>query len=332
MYLIPHSYPYLTKEDKKNVLSCFEKEYVGFDENLEKEIISKLKSDYRYNHIHTTPSCSVSLTLILKHLNLNSEDEIIMSAINCWSVYNIIANENCRPIICDVRSSKDFRADFKTIKSAITSRTKAIIITHMYGVLVEEKIIKRIRKKYPHIVIIEDFSTSLSLGKNKRIGRYSDYGISSFGSTKPLTGGIGGFIASKNIFFNTSYDQKASDLLSFNIKISRLNQALLLSQLDSIERYRLIKKQLLTFYSKFTLIYGKDEYNLFRAITFKNPDKILKFLKKHKLELDFRDSVQPNLSKELGLTSLKNSFNFDKYYSLPLNIVAFNQLEKKGLI
>jgi dTDP-4-amino-4,6-dideoxygalactose transaminase len=332
MLKIPHSFPYLTKSDKENVLECFEMDYVGYDENLSESIVENLKRYLDFPILEITTSASLALILILKHLRLKNDDEIILPSINCWSVYNTVILENANPILCDVRANNDFRLDYRSVANQVTQKTRAIIITHMYGVLVEEKIIQKLKKAYPDIIMIEDFSTSLFSKEDYKLGKYSDYAIGSFGSTKPLTGGIGGVLCSKNKIIDTHYDQKMGENLNFNVKLSRLNQTLLLSQLNSFEKYKVIKKKIVDFYSKYVLIYtDSKEDSLFRAITFNNPKLLVARLQEVGIDLDIRHSVQPNIAQELKL-EFKYAQTFLQYYSLPLNIKAYTALKEKGLI
>ena len=334
MLVIPHSFPCLTEQDKINVINCFDKQYVGYDEKVANEIEKYLRIYLSYSFINLAPSASLSLLLIFKYLKIGLDDEVIISAINCWSVYNCIKLENATPVVCDVRSDCDFRASFENINNKITKKTKVIVITHMYGLLIEEEVIRKIKGKYPHVAIIEDFSTSLFSKKDFQIGRYSDFGIGSFGSTKPLTAGIGGVLCSQKKILDPHYDKLQDKHITFNIQISRLNQMLLLSQLKSYDNYQIIKKSLVQFYNKFVSIYSDDyvKVDLFRAISFKNPQKLIKKLTKENIELDIRKSVQPNLTKELNIKSNINSYGFKDYYSLPLNIKAYEILNSKGLL
>lgn len=332
MLNVPHSYPYLAKEHRSSVMECFDMEYIGHDESLEKEIVNELKSYLFYDFIGTTTSASTSLLLILKYLGIKEGDEIILPAINCWSVYNVAILEKVTPVICDTRAKNDFRLNYETVEKQITPNTKAIIITHMYGVLVEESIIKKLKNSYPYIAIIEDFSTSLFSKNDYKLGKYSDFGIGSFGSTKPLTGGIGGVLCSKKKILNKMYDQKMDKFINFNVKISRLNQTLLLSQIKTFLNYQVIKKEILDLYLKYVNIYGYNNNDLFRAITFNEPKKLLNELSDKKIELDVRNSVQPNLAKELNLEKLSNAYSFMNYWSLPLNIKAHQIFTKKELL
>lgn len=331
MYLIPHSYPNITINDRTKINECIEKEYVGYDEELSSKIYLKLKKYLGFQNLELVPSGTIALLLILKYLKLKKKDEIIISAINCWSVYNTIKLENGIPVICDVKSKDDFRASYESIVNSITQKTKMIIVTHMYGNLIKEKDIKRLKKQFPHIYILEDFSTSLFSKKDIKIGKFSDFGIGSFGSTKPLTGGIGGILCSHKELFSPQYDTN-NNTISLNTKISRLNQALLLSQINDFYEYQLIKSKLVKFYAKYINIYKQNSDDLFRVITFKKPKKLIKVLNRYDIKLDIRQSVQPNLAKELRLNELKNSYNFKKYYSIPFNIKAYNILHSKGLL
>ena len=333
MLKIPHSSPYLTSADKEAVNNCFIQDYIGFDDNINTEIKLKLSNYLSYTNLEITPSASLALLLIFKYLKISKGDEIILSPINCWSVYNCITMEHATPILCDVRDTTDFRLSYETVINKITKHTKVIIITHMYGVLVEEKIIKDLKKSYPNISIIEDFSTSLFSRKEFKLGAYSDFAIGSFGSTKPLTGGIGGVLCSHQQVIDVHYDQHSPKKIAFNVKISRMNQVLLLNQLESFKDYQKKKRKIIEFYSQyFSFFLSKEEDDLFRIITFNYPEKMVKTLLAKGITLDIRESVQPNLTKELNIQKNSNAYSFQKYYSIPLNIKAYNAFKEKGLI
>ncbi len=332
MYLIPHSYPNIDEQDFNYVRKCFELEFVGFDNNLEIEI-SNIFLDYvNMKYINTTTSASTSLNIILKYLNLCKNDEIIIQAINCWSVYNTIVQNDIKCILCDLKSQNSFLPSYESIEKYITSNTKAIILTHMYGNMLDINILKRIKNNFPNIKLIEDFSTSIFSKKDYKIGTYSDFAISSFGSTKPITAGIGGLLCSEIKIYSNNYDIKQDKIFSINTKLSRLNQSLLISQLKKYYHYQERKQKIINFYKKFVNIYLENSDDLFRTITFDDVSNLLNFLKFYDIEIDYRTSVQPNLAKELKATHLLNAFNFKQYYSLPLNIKMYQILKEKGLL
>ena len=107
---------------------------------------------------------------------------------------------------------------------------------------------------------------------------------------------------------------------------------LLLSQIRNYQNYIAIKNKLIQFFSNFVSIFGANQFNLLRAITFDDIKKLIIFLQRYKISLDVRTSALPNLSKALQITSNKNSYNFDNYYSIPLNIKCYNILKQMELI
>ena len=117
------------------------------------------------------------------------------------------------------------------------------------------------------------------------------------------------------------------------MKISRLNQVLLLNQLESFESYQEKKREVMNFYSQyFPCLLSNKEDDLFRIITFLYPQNMIDFLSEKGIVLDIRESVQPNLIKELNIEISSNAFLFQEYYSIPLNIKVYNIFKAKGLI
>lgn len=331
MIKIPHSMPFLTEEDSAAIERALTPFYVGFDEDIDLKIQMALKNFFNYNFVQVTPSASLALLLIFKICKIKDNDEIIMSAINCWSVYNTIKMEYAIPVICDTVSSLEFRTGYDEIVSKISDKTRVVILTHMFGVTLDRNIVYKLKINFPDIILIEDFSTSFC-GVTSQLELLSDFGIASFGSTKPLTGGIGGVLFSKVYAISGDYDAPNDEYLSFNLKISKMDQLLLLNQIRQYESCLVVKRKLLNFYGRFVTLYGGVEHNMFRAITFDKIDALIDYLAWNNIVLDFRTSAQPNLAKNLGLETLTNSMNFKEYISLPLNNLLYMELQEKKLL
>jgi len=316
--------------DYQGLKSLFEKEYVGTDNNLDEELKTSIREFVDSLDISVTPSGSMALVLALFLSDVQKGDEVIMSAINCWSVYNAIVLLGGVPVICDVRDIDDFRASAETIKEKISQKTKAIIVTHMYGELIDAKDIQGLADEY-NIKIIEDYSTSFGgvYRNGDRIGKYSDFVIGSFGSTKPITGGIGGFLASNQNHNLNNYGLSNAALLNMNI--SSLNQKLLTMQFSKLKEIRYAKKQLIRFYSEYSEMWGTAESGMFRYLTFSDISVLIDFLAGYNIEIDARDSVQPNIAIELGL-QLQNASNFKKYYSIPFHLKTHTSFKSMGIL
>jgi dTDP-4-amino-4,6-dideoxygalactose transaminase len=327
--IIPHSFPAISMDDYKGLKDLFEKEYVGPDQNLNEKLKIKIKKYVASKHIHITPSGSIALLLALKYAGVQKNDEVIMTAINCWSVYNALIFMGAFPVICDVKGAGDFRASYDTIQRKITKKTKAIILTHMYGELFDLKDISELANQNG-IKIIEDYSTSFGAiyGNGHRVGQLSDFTIGSFGSTKPLTGGIGGFFASKQLSIE---NLGISELPILNINISSLNQKLLIMQFEKVEEIKYAKSELIRFYSRFVNMWGNNNDRMFRFLTFEDISDLLEHSRNYKIAIDARNSVQPNIAKELNC-DLDNAMNFKTYNSIPFHLKAYTEFKKGGLL
>lgn len=139
------------------------------------------------------PSGRWGLYYILKSLNLKEGDEVILPAFTYFAVPAAIVKLGLKPVFVDI-SSANFNIDVKKIRENITSRTRAIIPTHLCGFVCEMDEILDISNKY-NIAVIEDCAQSLGAEyKNKKAGSWGDAAYFTFGITKNFTtlGGGGG--------------------------------------------------------------------------------------------------------------------------------------------
>jgi dTDP-4-amino-4,6-dideoxygalactose transaminase len=336
MTKIPHSYPFIDEGVKQSLVATIERNYIGFDAQLDASIVAEIKHVFAMPFITVTPSASAALLIVLRALRLTPDDEVVFSAINCPSVYHIIRLASAKPVVCDVRATDDFRADFTTIAAQITDKTRCIIVTHMFGYLIEPDVIRQLKRAYPQVKIIEDFSTSFPATRPEYITS-ADFVVLSFGSTKPVAGGIGGAVLSSVSFFSTQYDCVSSDYPAVNVKLSALDQIVILSALRSFGQVAFKKYKLHHYLSQFCVIYGftdngTNKINLFRAITFEQPDALLNKMARIGLQLELRQSAQPNLAQQMGLTDLVFAYSFKPYYSIPSHIFLYDSLLLLGEI
>jgi dTDP-4-amino-4,6-dideoxygalactose transaminase len=330
MIKLPHSFPFIDPVAASTCLASLEAGMIGYQSGLNDQIVEAVKRIFPYKEVKITPSASLGLMFLFKSIGLGSEHEVVLSAINCPSVYRSIVAEGANPVICDVRSTVDFRASLETIETVITERTRCIILTHMFGFQLENTIMHELKTRYPDVVLIEDFATTIPRATLDVI--YSDYALLSFGSTKPISAGIGGAILCQSPCFSGSYDV-LNDNLAFNIKLSTLDQQLLLSALHNHAHVQNMRQQLWQFYGQHVSLYGSVNASMFRAITFAHKFEqqiLLSIFEKAGYELDARVSVQPNLAKQLGLSELSNAMGFSSYLSLPLNSLTYQVVQKNG--
>ncbi len=133
----------------------------------------------------------VALYAILEVLGIKKGDEVITQAFTCIAVPEAIIAVGAKPIYVDIKSN-DVNMDINDLHKKISSKTKAIIVQHTYGIPADmDDIVKIVEEK--NIPIIEDCChTLMSTYKGNIVGTFGVGSFYSFEWGKPVIVGIGG--------------------------------------------------------------------------------------------------------------------------------------------
>lgn len=154
-----------------------------------------LKTDPKY--FTSTNSCTEALFLAAKLYDFNPNDEIIAPSISFGAVGNCVVDCGATLVLCDV-DKHTLNATAEHISKKITSKTKAVIITHYGGMTCEmDEIVALCNEK--NIILIEDSACCpVSFYKGKAAGTIGDMGMWSFDAMKIICTGDGGMIYIKD--------------------------------------------------------------------------------------------------------------------------------------
>jgi len=142
-----------------------------------------------------------SLIITLKAAGINQGDEVITTPCTFTASSDCITHVGAVPVFADVEQSTG-NIDPEEIIKKITSKTKAILLVHLYGVPCDMDVILKIAKKH-NLIIIEDASHAHgSLYKGKPVGSFGLAGCFSLYPSKSL-GALGnaGIITSNDSKF-----------------------------------------------------------------------------------------------------------------------------------
>lgn len=133
----------------------------------------------------------VALYALLKALNVGPGDEVATQAFTCIAVPEAIMATGASPLYVDIQAS-GFNMEPEHLVSRLTSRTRAIVVQHTYGIPADiEKIVKLADEQ--GIPVIEDCChTLLSTHKSIPVGKFGAASFYSFEWGKPVAAGIGG--------------------------------------------------------------------------------------------------------------------------------------------
>ena len=235
----------------------------GWGENCYDYIIrfqNAFKEHLNVEYAIATSSCTGALHMGLAALGIGPEDEVILADTNWVATVAPIVYLGAKPIFVDI-SADSWCIDPDKAEEAITSKTKAIIVTHLYGNLCDMTKFLQIGEKY-NVFIIEDAAEAIgSMYKEKRAGSMGNFGVFSFHGSKTLSTGEGGMLVTNDTNLHEKVltlsnhgrhkNQKKQfwpDVLGFKYKISNVQAALGCAQLERIEELVARKRDILSFY------------------------------------------------------------------------------------
>ncbi|TLE11183.1 DegT/DnrJ/EryC1/StrS family aminotransferase [Helicobacter bilis] len=139
-----------------------------------------------------------ALRLSIKALGLGESDEIIVPANTYIASILAISDNGCKPIFVEP-SLQTYNIDVEKIESAITPNTKAILVVHLYGQVVEMQKVWELAQKHK-LAIIEDCAQAHgAIYQGKRVGTLGDVAGFSFFPGKNLGAlGDGGAVTTKH--------------------------------------------------------------------------------------------------------------------------------------
>lgn len=193
---IPFHKPYITEDEVNEVMDSLRSGWLTMGPKTI-EFENRFKGYIGSGNAISTNSCTASLHLALRAINLTEGDEVIIPDVTFTATAEVITYFNARPIIVDV-DGDTLNIDVTRIETRITKKTRAIMPVHFGGQPCDLEEIRDIANKY-NLFIIEDAAHALpALYKGKKIGTIGDITCFSFYATKTLSAGEGGMITTEN--------------------------------------------------------------------------------------------------------------------------------------
>ena len=139
-----------------------------------------------------------ALRLILEGYGIGPGDEVVVPAHTFVATWLAILQTGAKPVAVDVRPGS-FNADPEGIAAAVSARTRAIVVVHMYGQPAEMERIRAIAERHA-LPIIEDAAQAHGARRNgRRVGSLGDAAAFSFYPAKNLGAfGDGGAVVSND--------------------------------------------------------------------------------------------------------------------------------------
>jgi len=297
---IPLSVPNLKGNELKYVSEAISTEWVSTAGKYVNQFESMISS---YLGVENAVSCqngTSGLHLALLALNVNNSHEVIVPTLTFIAAVNPVKYVGANPIFMDCDDSlcmdplkleKFFNTqcqfiDGKTYNKESGKHIPALIVVHVFGNMADMERIVYLANKFK-IQIIEDATEALGTKyiSGRFVGRFAgtigDIGVFSFNGNKIITTGGGGMVVSNskenlNKIRHLSTQAKSDELyflhdeIGFNYRMTNLQAALGIAQLEQLETFIKIKEKNYTTYKNYFV--ANTRYDL----------------------LSFRDDIRPN--------------------------------------
>lgn len=217
-----------------------------------------LKKYFTIHHSFVFDSGRSALYYALKALGIGEGDEVLVQSFTCIVVSNAVKWTGASPVYLDINDN--FNIDSANIEKKISSRTKAIIIQHTFGLPTDLKKIIEIAKKN-NLKIIEDCAHAFgNRHQNKLLGTFGDIGMFSFGSDKPVSCVRGGALI-------TNDDNLAQKIQEYQDGLPWSTRTKIFQHLMHILFFSISKPLYNLGLGKWLLVLGKN-FNLYNKIIY----------------------------------------------------------------
>jgi len=223
-----------------------------------KSFANRLEEFLDVSHVIPCGNGTDAMQIALMGLQLRPGDEVIVPAFTYAAAVEVVALLGMVPVLVDV-DPDTFNIDASKIEESISSRTKAIIVVHLFGQCCDMAPIMKIASKYK-LYVVEDNAQSIGAeytfpdGTVKKSGTIGHIGTTSFFPSKPLACyGDGGAMMTgddelaEDLYMIANHGQKQKyhhTLIGCNSRLDTLQAAVLEVKLKYIAEFTSVRREI----------------------------------------------------------------------------------------
>ncbi len=213
-----------------------------FGKLLEQKFAEKFGTRYAY----ACTSGSAAIHVAVAAVDPEPGDEVVTTSITDMGALTPLMYQGAVPVFAEV-DPKTLNVTAKTIEAVLSDRTKAIIVTHLFGNPCEMNDIMDLANERGLPVIEDSAQTFLAKSGNKFAGAVGKIGCFSLQQGKHMTTGEGGMVVTDDdalarrifLYINKAWGYGDADpdhyFMALNYRISELQAAVALGQLEKLD-------------------------------------------------------------------------------------------------
>lgn len=258
--MIPVNQPLLDGNEEKYLIECIRSGWISSEGPFVEEFENRFAAMVGRKYGIAVCNGSVALEASVAALDIGPGDEVIMPAFTIISCAAPIVRQGATPVLVDAEPLT-WNMDVNQIEARITSRTKAIMVVHIYGLPTDMAPVLNLANQYG-LKIIEDAAEAHGQTYlDKPCGSFGDISTFSFYPNKHVTTGEGGVIltdseslaercrALRNLCFQPT-KRFVHQELGWNFRMTNMQAALGVAQLERLEEFVKIKRRMGAQYSR----------------------------------------------------------------------------------
>ncbi|MEA4907967.1 MAG: DegT/DnrJ/EryC1/StrS aminotransferase family protein [Anaerolineaceae bacterium] len=267
---IPVNEPDLNGNEKKYLLECIESGWISSEGPFVKKFEEQFSQRVGRRHGVAVANGTVALDIAVRCLNLEPGSEVIMPTFTIISCAAVVVRAGLHPVFVDA-DPFTWNMDPGQVETRITSRTRAIMVVHIYGLPTELDPILALAGQHGLYVIEDAAEMHGQTYRGKPCGSFGDVSIFSFYPNKHVTTGEGGMVlcddperaercrSLRNLCFLPGR-RFVHEELGFNYRMTNMQAALGVAQLERLEEFVLRKREMGRIYTE--LLAGVKELEL----------------------------------------------------------------------
>jgi len=208
----------------------------------------------------TVSNGTAALHLALAALGIKQGDEVLVSTLTNMATFFAVLYQGAIPVPIDIEVDT-LNMDTSLLESKINSKTKTILVVHLFGHPVDMDPLNEIAKKY-NLFVVEDCAEAHgALYKGNKVGSLSDAGCFSFYANKIITTGEGGMVTTndavldkkmrslKSLAFGDDLKFMHKDI-AYNYRLTNLQSAIGCAQVKKVDEIISNKRRIALYYTK----------------------------------------------------------------------------------
>ena len=244
---IPVNEPLLDGNEKKYLIECIDSGWISSEGPFVKRFEKNFASRLGRKHAIAVTNGTAALDVAVESLGIGKGDEVILPTFTIISCILQIVRSGATPVLVEA-DPVTWNMNVNQIEAKITSRTKAIMVVHIYGLPVDMHPVLDICKRY-NLKLIEDAAELIGQTyKGIPCGSFGDISTVSFYPNKHITTGEGGMIFTdndelaekcrelRNICFQPERRFR-HEKLGWNLRMTNLQAAIGTAQLERLDKF-----------------------------------------------------------------------------------------------